>query len=246
MKIALITGITENDPIGFETAKKLGMDNYKVILSSYRKTEDIRILASKLIQLGISTDTIEIDINSEKSVLLAAKKLERKYKKIDVLINNAAIDEENVNIFCQDLLQTFETNLLGTYRICQNLLLLLTKSKHGRIVNISNTMEPINDSLWGTKHFKQSPATLSSVKNLALKGLTANLAKEFKKYNVLINTICPGYVDHQPYLKEQFSNQLTGSTEGIIWAATLDDDGPTGGFFSEKKAVTWYGKPEIQ
>jgi NAD(P)-dependent dehydrogenase (short-subunit alcohol dehydrogenase family) len=71
-----------------------------------------------------------------------------------------------------------------------------------------------------------------------LNGITVLLANELRDSNILVNSVCPGWVrtemggDQAPLTPEQ-------GAETPVWLAILPDGGPTGGFFREKQPVTW-------
>ncbi|MBE9462151.1 SDR family NAD(P)-dependent oxidoreductase [Dyadobacter subterraneus] len=242
MKIALITGVSRKEGIGFETARQLGLKNYKVVIAA-RQLGKASALCSELILLGIDADAVEMDLTDEASVGAASKQLEAKYGRIDVLINNAAVMlHSTATIAGKDLAelsQELETNITGTWRVTQYILPLLIKSDHGRIVNISSTMGSITEPGWGLLDYSRGPIPAYSITKLALNGLTIKMAKEFKDHHILVNAVCPGFTATYPEMEEMGARPVRESVEGVVWAATLEDDGPTGEFFRDKKAVAW-------
>jgi NAD(P)-dependent dehydrogenase (short-subunit alcohol dehydrogenase family) len=76
------------------------------------------------------------------------------------------------------------------------------------------------------------------VSKTALNAVTKIFAQEGLSYNVLVNSVCPGWV------KTEMGGSLAPRTveegiAGIVWAATLPDGGPTGGFFRDSKEIPW-------
>jgi NAD(P)-dependent dehydrogenase (short-subunit alcohol dehydrogenase family) len=71
-----------------------------------------------------------------------------------------------------------------------------------------------------------------------LNGITALLARELRGTNILVNSVCPGWVRTQMGGKQApLTPQQAASTP--VWLATLPDDGPTGGFFRERRPIPW-------
>jgi NAD(P)-dependent dehydrogenase (short-subunit alcohol dehydrogenase family) len=242
MKIALITGVSRKEGIGFETARQLGLENYKVVISA-RQLDNARKLSAELTLLGIDADAVEIDLTNEASISAAAKELEGKFGKVDVLINNAGLMVHSTATVADknltELSLELETNITGTWRVTQYILPLLIKSGHARIVNISSSMGSITEPGWGLVDFSRGPIPAYSITKLALNGLTIKMAKEFKDHHILVNAVCPGFTATYHGMEKMGARPVRESVEGIVWAATLSDDGPTGQFFRDKKTVAW-------
>jgi NAD(P)-dependent dehydrogenase (short-subunit alcohol dehydrogenase family) len=77
------------------------------------------------------------------------------------------------------------------------------------------------------------------VTNAALNALTVKFASEEKPNRILINAVCPGFTTTQEGMKEVGARPVTDGATSVVWAALLPDDGPTGGFFRDGKAVGW-------
>jgi NAD(P)-dependent dehydrogenase (short-subunit alcohol dehydrogenase family) len=242
MKIALITGVSRKEGIGFETARQLGLINYTVVISA-RQLDKAKALAAELTLLGIDADAVEIDLTREASVSAAAKEIAAKYEKVDVLINNAGLMVHSTATIADknlsELSQELETNIAGTWRVIQHILPLLINSAHARIVNISSSLGSITEPGWGLLDYGRGPIPAYSITKLALNGLTIKMAKEFKEHHILVNAVCPGFTATYPGMDAMGARPVSESVEGVVWAATLNDDGPTGQFFKDKKTVAW-------
>ena len=136
-KVAFITGA--NRGIGFETSKKLGEMGIKVILGS-RDIDKGKEAVEKLSSLGIESESIQYnasDLDAPKKVYTY---IEEKYKKLDILINNAGVLLTG-NLFVvnsstvsdKDIKDTFQTNLFSVISLTQKLLPLIKKSNAGRM-----------------------------------------------------------------------------------------------------------------
>ena len=89
-QIALITGAGRKGNLGFETAKQLGEQGYIVILAARRENE-LGELTEELKNSGIEASYVVLDITDEQSAKQAAEEIKKRYGRIDVLINNAAL-----------------------------------------------------------------------------------------------------------------------------------------------------------
>ena len=106
---------------------------------------------------------------------------------------------------------------------------LLRRSAHPRVVNVSSGAGQL-DALNGS-----TPAY--SLSKLALNGLTMMLATRLKPDGILVNSVCPGWVATE--MGGAGGRPVADGAAGIVWAATLPDDGPTGGFFRDEREIEW-------
>ncbi len=155
---------------------------------------------------------------------------------VDVLVNNAGVIAESGESsrdalsVSADLLRTaFESNTLGAYRTIQALAPGMRERSYGRIVNVSSGMGQLSDMNGGHPAYRLSKT--------ALNALTRIFAQELGP-SVLVNSVCPGWV------KTDMGGpgatlEIEEGVQTIVWAATLPDDGPTGGFFRNKQPIPW-------
>lgn len=239
MDIVLITGTGRRNGLGFETAKQLGEKGHQIILSA-RKEKVLTELTEELSNNNINASYIVMDITDENSVRSAVEVVQKKYGWLDILINNAArmkagnsVEEESV----EEIQCTFNTNVVGTWNVIQKFILLLRKSKHGRIVNVSSGAGSYDDPKYGFLNGTIGiPCSGYGLSKLALNGLTIKVAKELKFDNILVNAVCPDVTDT---FGMGYGRPVQESAKSVIWAATLPDDGPTGGFFRDVKELPW-------
>jgi NAD(P)-dependent dehydrogenase (short-subunit alcohol dehydrogenase family) len=122
-----------------------------------------------------------------------------------------------------------ETNVYGPWQMVQAFLPLLKKSEHPRIVNVSSGAGALTSMGGGTPAYSMSKA--------ALNALTRMLAAELRRHGILVNSICPGWVATD--MGGSGGRPVTEGATGIVWAALLPDDGPTGGFFRDGQPLDW-------
>lgn len=228
---ALITGA--NRGIGFEVCRQLAERNFIVLLTS-RDTAKASIAAKKLANMG-TVEPLALDVANARSIEKAAAEVASRYGSLDVLVNNAGINYdtwetvENADIN-GTVMETITTNLLGSWRVCQAFLPLLRKSRWGRIVNVSSESGSLAEMGAGPPAYQVTKA--------ALNALTRTLAGEVRDARILVNAVCPGWVatDMGGAGAPRSVNEGAAS---IVWAATLPDNGPTGGFFRDGKPLPW-------
>ena len=230
-KISLVTGA--NRGIGLEVARQLALQGFKTILGA-RDEQKSKSAASLLQQSGVEVIPVQLDVTEQKSIDAARQIVEQRFGKLDVLVNNAGIlydDWQRAETANFEIVhQAFETNTLGAWRVCQAFIPLLSKSKQGRIVNVSSESGSLTLMGGGTPAY--------SVSKVALNALTRMLAHELGPKHILVNSVCPGWVatdmggPNAPRTVEE-------GAASVMWAAMLPDDGPTGGFFRDGKPLPW-------
>ncbi|MGL4608461.1 MAG: SDR family oxidoreductase [Trueperaceae bacterium] len=223
--IALVTG--SNRGLGLETAKQLGEKGYTVIAGSRD------LLKGEQAVTGMKNVIAkQLDVNDMRDGAKLAKWLEKEHGRLDVLVNNAAINYDTwQNVLDADLEQvhgTFATNFFAPWQMTQGFLYLLLKSKHARVVMVSSGSGSLADQNGSTPGY--------SLSKLALNGLTLHFANALKSKKILVNAVCPGWVATD---MGGGGRPIPEGAAGIVWAAMLPDNGPTGGFFRDKKAIDW-------
>jgi len=178
-----------------------------------------------------------LDITDEESVKTLAEFLTKQYGRLDVLVNNAGIFPDpapwstDSSIFSADLesiREGFETNTLGALRLCQALIPQM--EERGRIVNVSSGMGQLSEMNGCCPAYRLSKTALNAV--------TRIFADELKESGVKINSVCPGWVRTE-IGGEKAPLSVEEGARGIVWAATLPDDGPSGGFFRHGQPIAW-------
>jgi NAD(P)-dependent dehydrogenase (short-subunit alcohol dehydrogenase family) len=235
LKSALVTGA--NKSIGFEVARRLAQKGVYVYLGS-RNLENGLEAVNKLKSEGLNNvEAIGLDITNDESVKNARVEIAKKTKVLDILINNAGIyggyPQEALDATIDQFKATYDANVYGVIRVTQAFIDLLKKSSEPRIVNVSSSQGSITlHSDPSYKYYDYKGAVYLSSKS-AMNMYTVVLAYELKNSNFKINAVCPGYT------KTDFNGHRgPGSVEDagkrILKYALIDNDGPTGKFFSEE------------
>ncbi|MBD2449973.1 SDR family oxidoreductase [Nostoc sp. FACHB-152] len=233
-KVAVVTG--GNRGLGFEASRQLAKQGYKVILTS-RDEGKGKAAANKLQAEGLDVISYPLDVTSDDSSRNLAEFIRQQFGKLDVLVNNAAIyiDAQSGNNSILDtkietLQTTIDTNVYGVVRVTQALIPLMKEQNYGRIVNVSSGMGQLTDMEGGSPGYRISKTALNAV--------TRIFASELRGTNILVNSVCPGWVKtdmggaNAPRTPEQ-------GVDTTVWLATLPDNGTTGGFFRDRQPIDW-------
>ena len=169
-RVAIVTGASRG--IGRECAKVLARDGIKVI-ANYNKSEDeAKSLQEELAKEGIEIDIFKADVSNKNDIKELVKYTFNKYKKIDILINNAGISQIKMftDITDKDWEKMINTNLSSVFHITREVLPSMIHNKNGCIINIS--------SVWGITG--GSCEVHYSTAKAGIIGMTKGLAKEMR------------------------------------------------------------------
>lgn len=245
MKTALITGA--NKGIGFETAKQLLQKGFYVYLGSRHAGRGIQ--AAEQLKAGglTNVESILIDVTDEASVQAAREEIGKRTKVLDVLINNAGINGGSPpytasEATSQEFKAAFSTNVTGVASVTKTFLDLIKKSDAPRIVNVSTSVGSLSlqsDPEWPACHFAKYAVYAAS--KAALNMYTIHLAYELRDTNIKVNAVCPGLT------KTDFTffngGEVDIAASRITKYALIDQNGPTGKFFSEETNPSTGGIP---
>jgi NAD(P)-dependent dehydrogenase (short-subunit alcohol dehydrogenase family) len=131
-----------------------------------------------------------------------------------------------------------DTNLYGAWNMIQAFLPLLRLSAHPRIVNVGSGGGSHGDPQFGLTRRHGAAATYG-VSKAALHALTATLAAELAETPVIVNAVDPDLTATWPGAESMGARPIIDSVPGIVWAATLPDGGPRGGFFRDGRPLHW-------
>src|SRR5256885_5319652 len=228
-RIALVTG--GNRGIGLEVCRQLAQQGYLVLLTA-RDAAKAKAAAQKLSDAG-QVAPVVLDVADASSIAKAAADVSKRYGHLDVLVNNAGVNydtwekAENADIN-GTVMETITTNLLGPWRVCQAFLPLLRKSHAARIVNVSSESGSLSRMGAGPPAYQVTKA--------ALNALTRTLAGELRHAHNLVNPGCPGLVA-TAMGGAGAPRSVNEGAAGIVCAATLPNNGSTGGIFRDGKPL---------
>ncbi len=236
--LALITGA--NKGIGLEIAHQLGRQGMTVLIGA-RDEGRGQEAAEKLRADDVDARSIQLDVTSQETIDRAARRLEKEFGRLDVLVNNAGIfidDAPPSGLAMEVLRRTYETNFFGPIAVTQAMLPLLRRSPAGRIVNMSSglgSLTQISDPGWG---FSGLNLLAYNSSKTALNAATVQFAKELRGTPIKVNSADPGYTATDMN-NHQGPRSVEQGARVAVRLATLPEDGPTGGFFDENGALPW-------
>jgi NAD(P)-dependent dehydrogenase (short-subunit alcohol dehydrogenase family) len=229
-KIVLVTGA--NRGIGFETCRQLGQLGFTVLLSA-RDSRKGEVATKQLIDNGLEVIFYQLDLSNKSHIQHRAKLIKQQFGHLDVLVNNAAILydtwQSTINADLDVVNEALMTNLYGPWLLCQALIPMMKRNGYGRIVNVSSGA--------GSLHYMEGGTPAYSISKVALNALTRKLAAELKGAGILVNSVDPGWVATD--MGGHGGRPVEEGAKGIVWAATLPDNGPSGGFFYDGKPEPW-------
>lgn len=234
--IALVTGA--NKGLGRETARRLAGSGWEVFLGA-RDTDRGARAAAELAADGATVRFLPLDVTAPESVAAAAECVRATAGRLDVLINNAAVagpDTHPAETRASDLRAVFEANVFGPVRVVTAFLPLLQASDHPRIVMVSSGMgsiATITDPRWRDL---VRPTLGYPTSKAALNMLTTVYAQALGR--VRVNAVDPGFTATDLNGHTGFQT-LEQGTDAIVQLATIDPEGPTGGFFDRNGSIPW-------
>jgi NAD(P)-dependent dehydrogenase (short-subunit alcohol dehydrogenase family) len=231
-RVALVTG--GNRGLGLGTCRELARQGNEVVLGS-RSARSGEEAVARLAKEGLRVTMLPLDLDRRDSIEAALAAMQKLFGRIDILVNNAGIlpDKGAQGVLqapVENMRATLATNVLGPFQLTQLVMPLMEKHGYGRIVNVSSGMGQLSDMNGGYPAYR--------VSKTALNALTKIFAAEGRGHNILVNSICPGWV-RTDMGGPNAPRTIEEAAKGIVWAATLPDDGPTGGFFRDGKPIPW-------
>jgi NAD(P)-dependent dehydrogenase (short-subunit alcohol dehydrogenase family) len=232
--VAVVTGA--NQGLGFETCRQLAQLGWHVLLTA-RNEDSGKAAVKVLTEEGLHVTFHPLEVTSASSIEALTRYLIDIHKNIDILVNNAGIfpdappGEEQSSIFKTEpdtILQGFLTNTMGPLRLCQALVPLM--NGRGSVVNVSSGMGQLSEMNGFCPAYRLSKT--------AVNALTRILADELKNTRIKVNSVCPGWVRTRMG-GDEATLSIPEGVKGIVWAATLPEDGPSGGFFRHGERIAW-------
>jgi NAD(P)-dependent dehydrogenase (short-subunit alcohol dehydrogenase family) len=240
-KVALITGA--NKGIGFETARQLGAQGITVLVGARDEARGTEA-AKKLQAESVDAHFLHIDVNDASTHKNAAKFIEEKFGKLDILINNAGVLMDYTvpasAVPVENWRKTFETNVFSLVELTQTMLPLVKKSEAGRIVNLSSILGSLALNSDPNSPIGASNGTNTSynASKAALNMFTVQLAYELKDTNIKVNSAHPGWVKTDMG-GEAAPMEIVDGAKTSVHLATLPADGATGTFTHLGEALPW-------
>ena len=184
-KVVLVTGSTMG--IGLAMAEKFGLEDATVIICS-RKKQNLESAEASLKSKGIKVDSYVCNVNNKEERKKLLQAVEQKYKKLDVLVCNVAVNPHfgpSYDIGEKEFDKIFEVNVKNTFFTIKETLPILKNSKNPSILIISSQAGYTPFNMVG----------VYSISKTALFSMTKLLAQELAKFKVRVNCIAPGLIN---------------------------------------------------
>jgi NAD(P)-dependent dehydrogenase (short-subunit alcohol dehydrogenase family) len=231
-RVALVTGA--NRGIGFATSRQLLAKGLTVVLAGRDDQAVERAYRTLSQEEQRSAMTVRMDVTDAESIAVAQQTVTDRVGAVDVLVNNAAVllfeNDDVLSIPPDAYRRTFDTNVFGVIEVCRVFAPEMARAGYGRIVNVSSGA--------GQLATMSTYAPAYSMSKAALNAFTRILAHTYQRSGVLVNAVDPGWVRTDMGGPSAPRSPQEGA-DTIVWLATLPDDGPTGGFFHDRRAIEW-------
>jgi NAD(P)-dependent dehydrogenase (short-subunit alcohol dehydrogenase family) len=259
-KTPLVTGA--NRGLGWETCRQLASDGFSVILTA-RRDDDGADAVHRLAAAGLSAVFRPLDVTNDASVAALAAALTAEQVRLDLLVITAAIALDGFN--AEVALRTINANFFGPMRVTDALLprmrdgatIVMVSSGAGGLSAFSKPLqaqltdpqltrasliglmngfvEAVADGSYKTAGW---PGSAYATSKAGLNALVRVMAPELARRSIRVNAVCPGWV-RTDMGGRHATRSIDHGAASIVWAARLGEDGPTGGFFRDGKAIAW-------
>ncbi|MEU5028803.1 SDR family oxidoreductase [Streptomyces milbemycinicus] len=229
-RVALVTGAARG--LGTEIARQLVQRGLRVLVAA-RDLEAAREVSRAL---GSTTSPLELDVTSPTSINHAVQQGIERSGRIDVLVNNAGValdgSQRAIGVDYRIVQDTWETNLLGTWRVADAVIPHMVTAGYGRVVNLSSNLASLTEMTEG-----QEPAY--RVSKAAVSALTRVLAADLRETGILVNAASPGWT-RTDMGGPRAPRSVEQGADTPVWLATLPSgDTTTGGLFYDRKPLPW-------
>jgi NAD(P)-dependent dehydrogenase (short-subunit alcohol dehydrogenase family) len=228
-RTVLVTGASRG--LGLGAARSLAEKGYRVVAAA----RDPSGLEAAVKAEGLAFTPRRLDVRNADDLAALKADVDGGRLTVDILINNAGVylDGDDGGVLHADpkiIEETFATNTMAALTIIQIVLPGMLARKWGRVVNVSSGMGGLTEMNGGSLAYRISKAALNVV--------TRVTANETRGSGVLVNSVCPGWV-RTDMGGPAALREIPEGAAGVVWAATLPDDGPSGGFFRDGKPLQW-------
>jgi NAD(P)-dependent dehydrogenase (short-subunit alcohol dehydrogenase family) len=259
-KICIVTG--SNSGIGKETALDLAKMGSTVVMVTRNKERGEK--AQREIVKQSSNNAVNLmicDLSSMQSIRQFASEFKKKYKKLDVLINNAGAVYNKREVTSEGFERTFAVNYLGPFMLTHELLDILKLSAPSRIINVSSGLakdgkvdldDLQGENITGKKSVSHAQSPFYANTKLMLILYTYELARRLKGSGVTANVLLPGFTatnlgKNSGSLRSSIMFKMVrpmqqsakkGAETSIYLASSDEVKGITGKCFAKKKETT--------
>ncbi len=237
-RVALVSGA--NKGLGFEIARGLALANYHVLVGCRDMQNGERACAALRAERG-RADALSLDVAYDTSISVAAGMIKERFDYLDVLVNNAgvALDRQiGASSLRAAMRDTFEINVFGLACLTEAMTPLLARSLRPRIVNMASGLGSLALNSDPNYEFAKVKLAAYNTSKAAVNMLTVVYAARLRDQGIKVNAADPGFCATDLNGHSGHRTALQGAAIAVK-LATLDDAGPTGGFFDEAGPLPW-------
>ena len=205
-KVALVTGGARG--IGKAVVERFAKDGYSIAIN-YNNSEDRALsLLKELQDANVSAIIVKADISDEEQVKSMVATIVDKFGKIDVLVNNSAVNYDTLfqDKTVEQFRRTLDVNVIGTFLVSKYVGQVMYDNKYGKIINLSST-NGINTYFPMCIDYDASKSAINS--------LTHNLATQFAPY-VTVNAVAPGFIATESEVEGMDEEFIASETEKVM------------------------------
>jgi 3-oxoacyl-[acyl-carrier protein] reductase len=200
-RVALVTGASRG--IGEAIARRLASEG-AVVLAAARSTPSLDRVVAEISSAGGTAHAVALDVADPASISSAVKGILEAHGRIDVLVNNAGITDDNLvlRMSLESWTRVLTTNLTGAFLLTQAVVKAMVRKRYGRIVNVTSVVGLMGNA--GQANYASAKA--------GLVGLTKSIARELASRNITCNAVAPGFIatSMTDAMTDQARETLTG------------------------------------
>ena len=199
-QVAIVTGCSTG--LGVQMAKALANQGANIVVVARRKNLIEAVAAEIAAEFGVKTLPVVCDITDTAAVEAMTDAALAEFGRIDILINNAGTGAvaPAEDITDEQFSHEMEIDLFGSFKVARSVAKkAMIPAKYGRIINIASMYGLVGNKIAGS-----SPYHAAKVRVV---NLTLALAAEWGKYNITVNSICPGYF-YTPLTRETLDSDF--------------------------------------
>jgi len=187
-QVVIVTGAGSRRGIGRAIALAFAQEGATVVVGDldYKGAKEVEEIIKSM---GKRSLAIKLDVSNEENVNFLLHQTLDRFKRIDVLINNAGITQpiKVLDTSLENWERVINVNLTGTFLCSKAVLPYMIKNSYGRIVNMSSVSAKRGGGVFGGAHYSAAKA--------GILGFSKALAREVASYGITVNSIAPGVVD---------------------------------------------------
>ena len=183
-RVAVITGASSG--LGKQMSKAFAKQGADLVILA-RRVEKLEDIKKELEKKGTKVLAIKCDVTSTSDIRNAAKKAEEEFGHVDILVNCAGSSKDKGVLDMEDDEWDFtiNTDLTSVFKVTRAFGNIMKKNNYGRVINIA--------SMYGLVGNDEIPTIAYHSSKGGVVNFTRAAAAELAKYNITVNSICPGY-----------------------------------------------------